>query len=494
MKPAQLPIRIRLSLSYFLMFTLASSLLVAATWDIARHSLLFELDHEMGEHIDDVHDFIVANRLGADEARTRAAIYAQFNRQDEGKWLQIEEKPGGWIYRPWRMLLNPQSLPPATSLPVDGSFIEFTAGRHKVRALRRAFAANGQVWVVESGITLAKTDQVLAHFRDDLFLIAPLVLLMAGLAGHLLSRRALVPVAALASEAQRIHEGNLQNRLPHLETGDELAHLSSTLNEMLERIESGVRSVRDFTAHASHELRTPVALIRSEADLALRFERAPGQYRDALRVIGAEAQQMSSLLDSLLFLTRVDAGTEEAQMEPLDALQACRHAAAKWQPMLDKAGIRFSLHLPAGPLSVVADSLYLPRLLNIVLENAGKYTPAGGSVRLSLSVENERARFEVADTGVGIPLADQQHIFDRFYRAAGARAQRIPGSGLGLSLAAWIAARHRTRIDVQSEFGQGSSFSWTLPLQLPLAEALLAKPAEPPSEREYRAQAFSESL
>ncbi|MGB9144403.1 MAG: HAMP domain-containing sensor histidine kinase [Acidobacteriaceae bacterium] len=481
-----LPIRIRLSISYFLIFACACALLVGAAWWMARRSLLFELDQEMQEHIDDVHDFVVANDLGADEARTRAAIYAEFSRQDEGKWLQIEEGQGNWIYRPWRMLLSPQSLPPAAFLPAHGDFIEFPAGRHTVRALRRAFTVNGRVWVVESGITLTKTDAVLNRFRDDLLLIAPLVLLMAGFAGHLLSRRALDPVAAIACEAQRIHEGNLQTRLPSLETGDELAHLSRTLNDMLERIESSVRSVRDFTAHASHELRTPVALIRSEAELALCFDRTPGQYRETLEEIGAEARQMSSLLDSLLFLARVDAGTEEAQLEPADAHHICSIAARKWRPVFSEAGIEFSVELPSGLLTVMADRLYLPRLLNIVLENAGKYTPPGGAVRLSLTADGERAHFEVADTGVGIPRQDQAQIFDRFYRAASVRAARIPGSGLGLSLAAWIAARHQTKIDVVSELGAGSSFSWTLPLQFPGAESLTAKGPESVAAQECR--------
>lgn len=465
-----LPIRIRLSVSYFFIFAVAGVLLVAASWFMARRSLYFELDHEMDERIDDVHDFIVANRLGGDVAQAQAAMAAEFSLKDEGKWLQIEDGQGNWIYRPSRMLIDPQNMPPAGSLPPQGVFTEFTAKSKTVRALRRSFTADGRLWIVESGITLAKTDLVLARFRNGLLLMTPLVLLMAGFAGHLISRRALSPVAAIAREAQRIHEGNLQLRLSRLETRDELAHLSATLNDMLERIESGVRSVRDFTAHASHELRTPVALIRSETDLALRFDRSPGEYRDALRVIGAEAQQMSSLLDSLLFLARVDAGTEQARLEPVDAQNLCAQAWRKWRPVLREAGIHLTADLPSAPVMVMADSLYLPRLLNIVLENAGKYTPAGGSVRLSLSLRDGRALFQVTDTGVGVPPQDRQRIFDRFFRAANVRETQAPGSGLGLALAAWIAARHQTRIQVVSELGAGSSFSWSLPLRVPITK------------------------
>lgn len=462
-----LPIRTRLSLSYFFIFAAAAILLVGASWYMARQSLYFELDHEMDERIDDVRDFIAANRLGGDEARAATAIAAEFDLKDEGKWLQIADGEGHWIYRPWRMRIDPHPLPAPASLPLHGDFAEFDARGKTVRTLRRAFTADGRVWVVESGITLTKTDLVLARFRNGLLLIAPAVLLVAGLAGHSLSRRALDPVSAIAREAQRIHEGNLQSRLPRLDTRDELAHLSSTLNDMLERIECGLRSVQDFTAHASHELRTPLALIRSEADLALRFDRSPRHYREAISVIGAEARQMSSLLDSLLFLARVDAGTEQARLEPVDATHLCAQAWGKWSPLLSQAGIRLTADLPSRPLLVLADTLYLPRLLNVILENAGKYTLEGGSVRLALSLSGEAARFEVSDTGLGIPAPEQGRIFDRFFRASNAHAAGTAGSGLGLALAAWIAARHQTKIEVRSELANGSCFSWSLPALSP---------------------------
>jgi signal transduction histidine kinase len=460
-----LPIRIRLSLSYFLIFAFAASLLVGASWGIARQSLLFELDHEMEEHIDDVQEFVAANGLMMDEAKARSAVAAEFGRKDEGKWLQIQDAQGRWIYRSGHMLWAPHAVPPPSSLLVKGSYLNFRAHGEPVRSLRRAFTVDGHVWVVEIGSDLKKTNRVLAHFRDDLLLIAPIVLLMAGVAGHMLSRRALDPVAAIATQAQRIHEGNLQGRLPLLSTCDELAHLSSTLNDMLERIESGVRSVRDFTAHASHELRTPVALIRSESDLALRFDRSPREYREAIGVIAAEAEQMSSLLDSLLFLARVDAGTEQARLEHVDAQMLCAQSLRKWRLAFRGAGVRLTADLPGIPLIVVADTLYLPRLVNVILENALKYTPRGGSVHLALSLRGVLARFEVTDTGVGIPDEDRSRIFERFFRASNVREANASGSGLGLALAAWIADRHQTTIELESQQGAGSCFSWTLPVE-----------------------------
>ncbi|HUB50594.1 MAG TPA: HAMP domain-containing sensor histidine kinase [Terracidiphilus sp.] len=475
----QLPIRIRLSISYFVIFSVAGVLLCCAAYFLAQRSLYIALDHELDEHVDDVHDFFVAHQLANDFDRARTESAAEFGLKDDGKWLQIADEQGRWIYRARRMLISPHDMPHASTLPLKGSFIEFGVGPKKVRALRRAFTLDGHAFVVETGSTLTKTDQTLENFRNGLLLIVPAVFLMAGFAGHMMSRSALAPVAAIAREAQRIHDGNLENaRLPRLKTRDELAHLSQMLNEMLERIESGVRSVRDFTAYASHELRTPVAMIRTEADLALQQQRSGNEYREAIEVIGSEAQRMSALLDSLLFLARADAGAEQVRLEPVDARRLCAQAYEKFRPVFHRSQIGFVSELPAGRVMAMGDAPYLQRLLNIILENAGKYTPAGGRVELRLESSFDSVRFEVSDTGIGIPLMDRAHIFERFRRGANARDAHVNGSGLGLALAAWIAAHHHTRIEIDSNVGAGSTFSWRLPLAPPagiIAEASLSQ-------------------
>ncbi len=459
-----LPIRIRLSISYFFIFSLAGVLLCCAAYMMARQSLYITLDHELDERIDDVRDFFAAHNLANGLDRARAETAAEFGLKDDGKWLQIADDQRQWIYRARRMTIAPHDLPSAASLPEKGNIVEFGAGPKRVRSLRRAFTVDGRVFVAEAGSTLTKTDQALVLFRDRLLLISPAVFLMAGLAGHLISRRALKPVSTIAREAQRIHDGNLQTRLPQLETRDELAHLSATLNEMLERIESGVRSVRDFTAYASHELRTPVALIRTEADLALQKGRTNQEYRDAIGVIGAEAQRMSSLLDSLLFLARADAGAEHVQIRAVDGRRICLEVYEKLRSAFSRNQVRFTTDLPASAVFLMADPIHLQRLLMIVLENAAKYTEAGGLVQLILCSADGVACFEVADTGIGIPAQDRAHIFERFRRGTNAQETHAHGSGLGLALAAWIAESHQTTIQVKSVPGFGSSFSWELAL------------------------------
>ena len=458
-----LPIRIRLSISYFAIFSVAGILLCASAYLMARRSLYLALEHELDEHVDDVRNYL-QTRGTATPADLSAQVEAEFAVKDNGKWLQIQEDGRDWIYRSGHMLIVPHGLPAPNSLPRQGLFTQFPVAEKTVRALVRSFSVNGHTFVVESGITLNRADQTLVDFRNGLLLISPAVFLMAGLAGHFVSRRALAPVAAIAREAQRIHDGNLQSRLPQLSTRDELAHLSATLNEMLERIESGVRSVRDFTAYASHELRTPLALIRTETDLALHFVRSPEEYREALGAIGGEAVRMSVLLDSLLFLARADAGAEQVIFEQVDAARLTRQACDKWLRTQPEGRLRLQLDLPESPLPVMADPNYLHRLLTIILENAGKYTPEGGRVTVSVNVQDRMAEFAVEDTGIGILPQDQRHIFERFFRGGNVQQAQASGSGLGLALAAWIAARHQTRIEVSSEPGHGSSFRWRLGL------------------------------
>jgi heavy metal sensor kinase len=460
----KLPFRIRLTISYFIIFSLAGILLCCTSYLMARRSLFIAVDHDLDEHIDDVRDFFAAHQLGADFEQTRAQVNAEFALKDDGKWLQIRDDQGQWVYRSRRMLLAPHDIAAAPSLPSKGRVSTFSIGPKEVRSLVRSFTSQGHLFLVESGITLTKTDEILVSFRNGLLWISPAVLLIAGLAGHLVSRRALDPVAAIARQAQQIHDGNLQTRLPKLETRDELAHLSDTLNEMLERIESGVRSVRDFTAYASHELRTPITLIRSEADLALQFERSRAEYREAILIISAEAQRMSSLIDSLLFLARADAGAEQVQLQSVDARRLCRQICDKWRPLLQRAQIQLTCELPATSPIVLADPLYLQRMLTIVVENAAKYTPGGGSIRLTLEDQGTRTRIEITDTGIGIPTRDHDRIFERFYRGSNVQQASAHGSGLGLALAAWIAERHHTAIEVESTEGIGSRFSWTLPI------------------------------
>jgi signal transduction histidine kinase len=230
---------------------------------------------------------------------------------------------------------------------------------------------------------------------------------------------------------------------------------------MLERIDKAFASVRAFTGNASHELRTPISLMRTEIDVALYRPRDPEEYRETLMRLNEEAVRMTNLVENLLSLARADGGAEALSTAPIDLRNLFQGAVRTWTAPMHRAMLDFRAETPIDCL-VLGDASSIQRLLSILLENAAKYTPPGGEVILSAAVAGDRIVISVRDTGVGIAAEDIPRIFDRFYRAAQPNDPSPRGSGLGLALAKWIAERHRTELSVESQPGQGSCFSFSL--------------------------------
>jgi signal transduction histidine kinase len=271
-------------------------------------------------------------------------------------------------------------------------------------------------------------------------------------------------VDRITRAAQEINFNNLARRLEIPQTGDELQHLSETLNSMLERLESSFRRITQFTADASHELRTPLALMRTSTEVSLRTSQTAADYREAQQEVLSELEKTSSLVEKLMLLARADAGVESLQRAPVNVAE-CLHAACKAGKILAEAKqLRFCENIDAPNLVVVGDSYALHRLFLILIDNAVKYTAAGGSITVTLLQSNGSAVTEFRDSGIGISADDLPHIFDRFYRADKARSREAGGVGLGLSIARWVAAAHRGAIEVQSTPGSGSVFRVRLPL------------------------------
>jgi heavy metal sensor kinase len=271
-------------------------------------------------------------------------------------------------------------------------------------------------------------------------------------------------VDALVRTAREVTGTNLSSRLQKLDTGDELQRLSDTLNEMLDRIESAFQRITQFTADASHELRTPVSLIRTEAELALRRSRGEAEYKESLRHILLEAERTTALIEQLLSMARADAGRETLHFEPVDLRQTLRSVVDGWQQVATIRNLQFSASLDAPDFSVMGDETLLRRLADILLDNAFKYTPSPGSVHLSLEPQGESAVIQVQDSGVGIAEEEQGKIFERFYRVDKARSRAQGGAGLGLAIAQWIVTQHGGSIGVESQPGQGSTFRVELPM------------------------------
>jgi heavy metal sensor kinase len=336
-----------------------------------------------------------------------------------------------------------------------------------LRFYSQRISVNSKAYTVQVAAPVDEALEALERFRVILAFAAPLLLIAASAGGYWISSRALAPVDEISRAAQRISIESLTDRLKVPQTGDQLQRLSETLNEMLSRLEAAVQRMTQFTADASHELRAPVSLIRTTAEVAaLKRDRPAGEYLEALDDILEEAERTSQVVDSLMLLARTDSGKETLDCVPVDACSIVRSAAEQGGRLARNQGVEFAVELPASPVLIQADAEALRRALLILMDNAAKYTPRGGSVRVGLVTRDGFAVASVADTGIGIDTGDIPRVFDRFWRADRARSREQGGAGLGLSIAKWIVDMHDGSISAESEPGKGSVFTIRVPLAL----------------------------
>ncbi len=342
------------------------------------------------------------------------------------------------------------------------------SGPYPVRVLVAPILEDGRVInVVQVGISLENMMKTLRRFDLIMAAVFPLGLLLAGGGGWLLARRALRPVDRMTQAVHRITSEHLQERLPETGTGDELDRLAGTLNEMLTRLEDSFHQIRQFSADASHELQTPLTILRGEIEVALRSARSPQEYQQVLHSCLEEIERISRLVSGLLLLARADAGVLRLDLQPVDLTELTLEVAGRLQRLAAEKSVALQCNLTT-PVFILADKEHLQRLLLNLIDNAIKYTQAGGSVTLSLYADDNQVRLSVADTGIGLSPAEQEQIFTRFFRSAEAKSQG-GGAGLGLCIAQSIAAAHDGTIELASTPGQGSIFSLVLPASCPLA-------------------------
>ncbi len=460
----KLSIGSRLTLWYLAIFAAAQLLFGIAMWVALRQQLYTVADDALKAQIEDLTNFLKSQKKkNMNVPKLREEASEAYDLEHSGDFLQIYDEDGNWIFRAPALVKNQFELAAPATIK-HRSFRNVQLGNQPFRFLTQRIEVNGRFYTVQTGVPTGQILATLSLFRRYLLMFAPLLLLAAASGGYWLSRKALSPVDALTRTARGISGSNLGERLEKLTTGDELQRLSDTLNEMLERIESAFLRVSQFTADASHELRTPISLIRTEAEIALRKSRGDAEYREALRHILLEAERTSSLVEELLCLARADSGREGLHLVPLDLRAAVVQTAGEWRQLVEVRGLRFTQIIAAGELSVLADRTAVQRLLAILLDNAVKYTPAPGVIELRLEARNDKAVITVRDSGIGIAEQDQSKIFERFYRVDKARSRELGGAGIGLAIADWIVQQHQGSLAVQSSIGSGSTFFVELPL------------------------------
>lgn len=318
--------------------------------------------------------------------------------------------------------------------------------------------------IVQVGSPLEGIEEALSQLLLILVVAVPLVLVVASLGGSFLANKALKPVDEITKTAKRIGSGDLSQRI-HLEEflDDEIGRLASTFNEMIGKLERSFLQIKRFTADASHELKTPLTVLKGEIEVGLKRDRAVEEYKRILSSCLEEVDHMSRIVDDLLTLARADMGALELRRERVDLGEVAEDVWRSLQRMAEEKGLKFSLARD-GEVPVWGDRDRLRQLVVNLVDNALKYTPSGGEVVLKVGRQDALALLSVKDTGEGIPPEDQERVFERFYRVDKARSREKGGTGLGLSICKWIAEAHGGRIWLKSEIGRGSTFTVELPL------------------------------
>ena len=350
------------------------------------------------------------------------------------------------------------SLPPEQvhDLAAHPQFTELDTPEGRVRFHNYVIRDRShRAFLVQVGTSLASVDSTRAELLGTLLWIIPAGVLFAGLAGWWMARSALKPVQALTAGARQINISQLNRRLPLRGTGDELDRLAETFNQVFARLESAVEQMRQFTASVSHELRTPLTALRGEAEVTLLRARSAEDYRQVLVSQLEEFDKLTRMINELLILARAEAGEIRLEKKPTDLAALVRALAEAMELVAASQNLQLQVDAPT-PVVVAADVQWLERVVLNLLDNAIKFTPAGGRIVLEVRQENGGGCLTVRDTGVGIPPEALPHIFDRFYRADPSRSRQVDGAGLGLALVQWIVREHRGEVKVESEPGRGT--------------------------------------
>ncbi len=360
-----------------------------------------------------------------------------------------------------------QALPPGARIDIradNGFTFRYPLNAHDAdggKAVRRQFVSRGVPYELDVAVSTAEMTHTLRLLRVLLLGLTPMVIAAASLGGAWLSRRALKPVNDITAAARSIGIENLSARLAVPPTRDELADLTEVLNTMFERLESAVRTLSQFVADASHELRTPIAVIRTTAELSLRRTRSVDSYRSSLEQIESEAERMTQLVEDLLTLARRDSQAEAIAMDAVELSDLIQDVCAEMAGLAQLRQVEIRAEIT--PASICGNHKSLHRLFLVLIDNAVKYSHPGGQVRISVAETPQQVRVSVEDNGRGMDQESLTHIFRRFYRVDPSRTGA--GHGLGLSLAESIARAHGANIEVESDLGKGSRFDVVFPVR-----------------------------
>lgn len=459
--PAFRSIRVRLTLWYVLLLAVILALFSAGVYVALRDSLNRNLNDTLETDAE-----VLEAAVEVNNGSPRLSTVTAPGHIEGEQFARVFDTSGALTFDNALPSASPEVDQDAIGAALSGRTTRRSAQTSKegLRVLTVPIRRDGVViGALEVGRTEHDIEETLRVLLIIIAIAYPLTLVVASAGGVFLAGRALKPIGDLTSVARQITAEDLSKRLDMKLPDDEVGRLAQTFNDMIARLDEAFRRQRQFTADASHELRTPLTAIKGQTEVALQRDRGPEDYREVLQAVNSEADRMIRLVGSLLTLARADSGQVPIAQERIDLGQLVSDAADQMRPAA--AAKNIALDVRTGPAMPFAsdEDLLLQLVLNL-LDNAIKYTPAGGSITAAWAMEGGAAIIRVTDTGPGISAENLPRIFDRFYRIDQSRNQASGGSGLGLSISRWIAEAHGGTLTVESAPGRGSTFTARLPL------------------------------
>lgn len=454
-----LSIRVRLTLWYAAVVAttiavLGCGIYFAASWGVRRVA-----DQELSSGINGIEAFL-QHKLSmqqmenlTDELREHAALLPR------SRMFRATGPDGNLIYQPDGMAIIPVVQPP------DGEIMtrELVLQGRSYRTLSRYSHVGPYRFLLQVAVDQTEYNELLTGLAWLLFLITPLAGLLAAASGYWMSGRVLRPIQAITSATNSIDASNLEKRLGIIGTGDELDRLSETINRMLNRIDASYERIKQFTADASHELRTPTAVVKASAELLQMGEANPEVTRRTLTNIVSEADYMTRVIEDLLTLARSSIENGSGTHELFELGESVRALQPRISSLARARQINTEMTFDDQLLLLKGNQNAAERVLMILVDNAIRYTPAGGVLHVQMWKDEANGGFEIRDNGIGISPEHQTKIFERFYRVDAVRTPGDGGSGLGLSIARSLTEASGGAITLQSHPGKGSCFSVAFP-------------------------------
>ena len=444
------------------------ALLCASLYLDLRHFLVNNLRESQARRARQIASALLVHVKRTGESYVASQIKAWYDPETNDHFIRVTRADGILVY--------------ASGMPQDGSFdpalvpvlppsskAEFSrkiklAGNKTMLIAALNFKSPGNpTYLVEFGSMLDPVEAMLDHVFVQLTLGLPLAIIIITGGGYLLVRRALTPVEQITRAAERITQHNLSERLPVAQTGDELERLSVSLNRMIVRLDDAFQNSKRFVADASHDLRTPLTILRGELESLADDPRLASEWRDRAAVLLEEAVRLSKIVEQLFTLSRLDAGEAQAEWSRFDLAELAKTTAEQMSLLAEDKNIYITCDA-SQPMPVEGDEVRLKQVVVNLLDNAIKYTPKNGAIQLRVGAVNGHVVLDVEDNGMGIPQEALPHIFERFYRVDQTRSPDSEGAGLGLSIVKAICTAHGAEVEAESVISKGSRFRVKLPL------------------------------